>query len=189
MARMEGSVSGDIHLDNIAPCLYGGLRLCPPGSPVVYPLPWPGRWRVVICWPGTSLETKVARSVLPDKIDRGTAVMQSAKFASFIHALHTGQTALAGGSLTDLIAEPYRRKLLPGFTEAKTALADLGVLAVGISGSGPTIFAVVDGFEVGNAAEVWLANNYRKNDKGFVHVCRADLGGARSVGQGAPIST
>ena len=52
---------------------------------------------------------------------------------------------------------------------------------MGISGSGPTIFAIADDFEVGNAVEAWLDENYRANERGFVHVCRADLGGARSI--------
>ena len=181
MAEMEGSVSGDVHLDNIAPSLYGGLRLCPPGSPFVHALPWPAAWRIVVCWPGTRLETKKARAVLPDTVSRTTAVMQAANFASFIHALHTGDAALAGASITDLIAEPHRSQLLPGFKEAQRALADLGALAVGISGSGPTIFAIIDDFKVANAAEAWMNGNYRANDRGFVHICRADLGGARSI--------
>lgn len=182
MAEMEGRISGEVHLDNVAPCLYGGLRLCPPGSPTVYALPWPAAWSVVLCWPGTRLETREARAVLPETVARGTAVLHGAKFASFVHALHAGHTGLAAACVTDLIAEPYRRRLLPGFTEAKSALSDLGALAVGISGSGPTLFAIVDDFEVGNAVEVWLANNYQANDRGFVHLCRAELGGARSIG-------
>jgi homoserine kinase len=61
------------------------------------------------------------------------------------------------------------------------ALRKLGALAVGISGSGPTIFALVDHHEVAAQARDWLAANYQKNERGFVHICRADLGGARSV--------
>jgi hypothetical protein len=45
MAQMEGTISGEVHLDNVAPCLYGGLRLCPPASQSEYALPWPGAWR------------------------------------------------------------------------------------------------------------------------------------------------
>jgi homoserine kinase len=181
MAEMEGSISGDVHLDNIAPSLYGGLRLCPLASPATHALPWPAAWRVVICWPGTRLETRKARAVLPESVSRGIAIEQAANFASFVHALHAGDAALAARSVTDRIAEPHRRALLPGFEHAKTALADLGALAVGIAGSGPTIFAIIDDFEVGNAVEVWMENNYRANDRGFVHQCRADLGGARSI--------
>jgi homoserine kinase len=181
MAEMEGRISGEVHLDNVAPCLFGGLRLCPPGSQSEYTLPWPGAWRAVVCWPGTKLETRAARSVLPDKLPRKVAVRHGAQFAQFVHALHTGNLKLAAQSVVDHIAEPYRRTLLPGFDEARKALREQGALAVGISGSGPTIFALVDHHEVAASARRWLAANYRKNDRGFVHVCRADLGGARSV--------
>ena len=181
MARMEGGISGEVHLDNIAPCLYGGLRLCPPGNQHEYALPWPGAWRAVVCWPGTKLVTREARSVLPEQISRKVAVRHGAQFAEFVHALHTGNARLAAECVVDHIAEPYRRKLLPGFDEAKTALRELGALAVGISGSGPTIFALVDDFDVARETSAWLADHYQKNEHGFVHVCRADLGGARSI--------
>lgn len=181
MAKMEGSISGEVHLDNVAPCLYGGLRLCPPGSQQEYALPWPGAWRAVICWPGTRLETREARSVLPDQVERKTAVRHGAQFAQFVHALHSGNAQLAGECVVDHIAEPYRRDLLPGFDEARVELKELGALAVGISGSGPTVFALVNDFEVANRAAYWLDRNYKKNDGGFVHICRADLGGARCV--------
>lgn len=181
MAKMEGGISGEIHLDNVAPCLYGGLRLCPPGALREYSLPWPGAWRAVVCWPGTNLNTREARSVLPEQFPRKTAVHHGAQFAEFVHALHAGNVSRAAECLVDLIAEPYRSKLLPGFQEAKIALREIGALAVGISGSGPTIFALVDDFEVARKSAAWMDNNYKKNDQGFVHVCRADLGGARSI--------
>lgn len=181
MANMEGSISGEIHLDNIAPSLYGGLRLCPPGTQQEYALPWPGAWRAVVCWPGTELATRDARAVLPQLIPREVAVRHGAQFAQFVHALHTGDTRLAAACIVDHIAEPYRRKLLPGFTEARRKLKKMGALAVGISGSGPTIFALVDDFEVAAACEAWLAENYISRPQGFVHTCRGDLGGARTI--------
>jgi homoserine kinase len=181
MAEMEGRISGEIHLDNVAPCLYGGLRLCPPGSQTEYALPWPGAWRAVVCWPGTRLETREARAVLPDELPRKVAVRHAAQFAQFVHALHTGKLKLAAECVVDHIAEPYRRALLPGFDEARVKLKELGALAVGISGSGPTIFALVDHHAVAAAVRDWMAGHYQQNARGFVHVCRADLGGARSV--------
>jgi homoserine kinase len=65
MAVAEGGISGEVHLDNIAPCLYGGLRLCPRISHAEYALPWPVRWQTVVCWPGTELVTREALAVLP----------------------------------------------------------------------------------------------------------------------------
>jgi len=181
MAKMEGGISGEVHLDNVAPCLYGGLRLCPPGAYNEHPLPWPRNWRAVVCWPGTRLVTREARAVLPGDVPRKVAVRHGAQFAEFVHALHTGNVKLAGECVVDHIAEPFRRRLLPGFDEAKIALRDMGALAVGISGSGPTIFALVDDMELAGKAASWMAGNYQKNEQGFVHICRADLGGARST--------
>jgi homoserine kinase len=135
----------------------------------------------VVCWPGTKLVTREARAVLPEEISRKTAVRHGAQFAQFVHALHSGNTALAAECVVDHIAEPYRRKLLPGFDEARVELKKIGALAVGISGSGPTIFALVDDFEVAAKTEAWLDQHYRKNDQGFVHICRADLAGARII--------
>jgi homoserine kinase len=181
MAQLEGGISGDIHLDNIAPCLFGGLRLCPPGGLHEHPLPWPGAWHAVVCWPGTRLVTREARAVLPAEIPRKTAVHHAAQFAEFVHALHTGNAKLAAECVVDHIAEPYRRSLLPGFDEAKVALTGMGAQAVGISGSGPTVFSLVDDLAVASNVAEWLGRNYSRNDKGFVHVCRADLVGARKI--------
>jgi len=183
MAEMEGSISGGVHLDNIAPCLMGGLRLCVPGSSVQYALPWPGSWRAVVAWPGTRLNTREARSVVPTQIAREVAVAQGARFARFIHELHSGETRRAAKCLVDEIAEPYRADLLPGFVEAREELTKMGALAVGISGSGPTIFAIVDDQRLAEKVLVWLRANYLQNEQGFVHVCRADLEGARVVGR------
>jgi homoserine kinase len=181
MAEMEGSISGEIHLDNIAPSLLGGLRLCLPGSARQYGLPWPGHWQSVVAWPGTRLDTRAAREVLPDTFERKTVVAHGAQFALFVHQLHQGDAAAAASCLVDFLAEPYRNTLLSGFKEARVELAKLGALATGISGSGPTIFCIVDDSSVARATAQWLQQNYVQNDSGFVHVCRADLAGARKV--------
>jgi homoserine kinase len=78
MAEMEGSISGEIHLDNIAPCLLGGLRLCIPGGARQYSLPWPAHWQSVVAWPGTRLDTRSAREVLPEHYERRTVVSHGA---------------------------------------------------------------------------------------------------------------
>ena len=181
MAEMEGSISGEVHLDNIAPCLLGGLRLCMPGNAQQYALPWPGRWQAVVAWPGTRLDTRAAREVLPQSYDRKTVVAHGAQFALFVHALHQGDVATAANCLQDLLAEPYRSSLLPGFEAARKELGQMGALATGISGSGPTIFCIVDDSELAESAAHWLRQNYVKNESGFVHACRADLAGARVV--------
>ncbi|KAA9131475.1 homoserine kinase [Marinihelvus fidelis] len=181
MARMEGEISGDVHLDNIAPSLLGGLRLCMPDGRGQYALPWPGSWQVVVAWPGTRLETKAARDLLPERLRRETAVAHGANFARFVHELYSGDPRDAAACLVDLIAEPWRKDLIPGFEDARAALMKMGALAFGISGSGPTVFCVVDNSQVGKNARAWLEDNFLENERGFVRHCRADLAGARAL--------
>ena len=181
MAEMEGSISGEVHLDNIAPCLLGGLRLCIPGGARQYSLPWPGHWQSVVAWPGTRLETRPAREVLPASYDRKTVVNHGAQFALFVHQLHQGEVRSAADCLVDLLAEPYRKTLLPGFETARAEMMRMGALAMGISGSGPTVFCIVDDSRTAEAAAEWLQHHYLQNETGFVHTCRADLAGAREV--------
>jgi homoserine kinase len=119
--------------------------------------------------------------VLPEKFDRGLVVAHGAKFARFVHALHIGDSAGAAECITDLVAEPHRQRLLPGFVDARKALKSMGALSVGISGSGPTVFAIVNDSSIANSAAAWLKENYRESDRAFVHICRADLAGARQV--------
>ena len=181
MAEMEGSISGEVHLDNIAPCLLGGLRLCIPGGARQFSLPWPGHWQTVVAWPGTRLETRPAREVLPEKYDRKTVVSHGAQFAQFVHQLHQGEARGAAECLVDLLAEPYRKTLLPGFETARVELKKMGALATGISGSGPTVFSIVDDSHTAETVAGWLRDHYLQNETGFVHICRADLAGAREV--------
>ena len=179
MAQMEGSISGGVHLDNIAPSLLGGLRLCMPDGEHQYALPWPGGWQVLVAWPGTRMETRMARELLPEKLRRETVVAHGAQFARFVHELYSGDPRDAASCLVDLIAEPWRKDLIPGFDTAREALLDMGALAFGISGSGPTVFAVVDDSRVARQGLAWLQANFLQNERAFAHICRADLAGAR----------
>ncbi len=181
MAEMEGEISGEVHLDNIAPSLLGGLRLCLPDGAHQHGLPWPGRWQVLVAWPGTHMETKAARGLLPDRVRRSTAVAHGAQFAHFVHELYAGEPRDAAKCLVDLIAEPWRKDLIPGFDEARENLMRMGALAFGISGSGPTVFAIVDDSRVALKGEDWLRRHFLQTEQGFVRRCRADLAGARQL--------
>ncbi|MEJ2534540.1 MAG: homoserine kinase [Gammaproteobacteria bacterium] len=181
MAEMEGGVSGDVHLDNIAPSLLGGLRLCMPDGRRQYALPWPGGWQMLVAWPGTRTETRMARGLLPEVLPRATAIAHGAQFARFVHELHSGDPRDAAACLVDLIAEPWRRDLIPGFDAAREALLGLGALAFGISGSGPTVFAIFDDERRILRGRDWLEKNFLRNERAFVRRCRADLAGARPI--------
>lgn len=58
--------------------------------------------------------------------------------------------------MKDVIAEPYRERLLPGFRQARQAVAEIGAVASGISGSGPTLFALCDKPDTAQRVADWL---------------------------------
>ena len=144
-AALEGEmfVSGR-HLDNIAPITLGGLVLSRSIDPIdAVPLKVPDNWSVALITPRVRIETKQARAILPQQWDRSW-IQQMANTAALIAAFASGDGALARRALDDLYAEPRRAPMIPHFAEVKRAALDAGAFGCSISGSGPTIFAIVD---------------------------------------------
>lgn len=140
----ESFVSGR-HLDNIAPITLGGLVLTRSIDPLeVVSLPVPARWSVALITPHVRVETKKARSILPEMWDRASWIQQMANTAALVVAFANGDGLLARGALDDLYAEPRRASLIPYFFDVKRAALEAGAFGCSISGSGPTIFAIVD---------------------------------------------
>lgn len=183
MGEMEGRISGGVHYDNVAPCYLGGLQLILEQDDIIsQPVPAFDNWYWVMAYPGIKVSTAEARAILPAQYRRQDCISHGRNLAGFIHACHTQQPMLAAKLMQDVIAEPYRTRLLPGFTEARKASRQMGALGCGISGSGPTLFSITDCLETANRLAEWLRANYVQNNEGFVHVCRLDTQGARQLG-------
>lgn len=179
MGELEGQISGSIHYDNVAPCYLGGLTLMTgQTSPVTVSLPLIEDWYWVVCYSGISVSTSAAREILPKQVAMKDALTFGRQLGIFVHALHTQNAQLAASVMQDVIAEPYRKALLPGFDDARAYSMNNGALAFGISGSGPTVFAVCqDAKEAAQIAQ-WLSANYIQNEDGFSHICRVPAQGA-----------
>ncbi|MFP1835965.1 homoserine kinase [Lonsdalea quercina] len=183
MGELEGRISGSVHYDNVAPCFLGGIQLMVEECGIVsQPVPGFDDWLWVMAYPGIKVSTAEARAILPDSYSRQDCIRHGRYLAGFIHACHTGQAELAATLIHDVIAEPYRTQLLPGFSAARQAAQDIGALATGISGSGPTLFSICNDRAVAQRLADWLRVNYLQNDEGFVHICRLDTSGARQLG-------
>ncbi|MEO8505945.1 MAG: homoserine kinase [Acidobacteriota bacterium] len=180
----ESSASGAMHLDNVAPALLGGLRLVDPANRA-RELPFPEELVFVLWVPELSLETRVARSVLPRDVSVPLAIAHAQNLGSLIHALHTHDLELLAKALRDPLAEPFRAALVPGFRAVQTAVLAAGALGCSLSGAGPAIFAVtrreaaVRIAGIGEAA--WRANGVAVEAR----VCHLDKLGARRVNGGA----
>lgn len=173
MGELEGQISGSIHYDNVAPCFLGGMTLMTGAtSPVTLSLPLNDEWYYAICYSGISVSTAAARDILPKQVDMSTALTFGRQLGVFVHALHAGEFSLAASVMKDVIAEPYRKSLLPGFDEARAYSDSEGALAFGISGSGPTVFAVCNSKAQAEKIADYLSSNYIQNEDGFSHVCQ-----------------
>ena len=176
--RAEGLASGAVHLDNVAPGILGGLLLIPPrGLP--RRLPFPDDLRIVVASPALALATREARAVLPREVPLALAIEHAQNLASLVHALHAGDRPLLRATLRDLLAEPWRARLVPGFRESQKKALDAGALGCSLSGAGPAVFAVA---EEGDAPAVAAALEQGFESRGVaatVRVCRLDQHGAR----------
>ncbi|BAE73680.1 Homoserine kinase [Sodalis glossinidius str. 'morsitans'] len=180
MGEMEGRISGGVHFDNVAPCFLGGMQLMLEENGIIsQTVPGFDDWLWVMAYPGIKVSTAEARAILPAQYRRQDCISHGRYLACFVHACHTRQPALAAKLMKDVIAEPYRTRLLPGFADARQAVGDIGALACGISGSGPTLFAICDRQDTASRVADWLTQHYLQNDEGFVHICRLDTSGAR----------
>ncbi|EDP57672.1 homoserine kinase [Vibrio sp. AND4] len=183
MGEMEGKISGGIHYDNVAPCYLGGVQLMLEELGIIsQEVPCFDDWYWVMAYPGIKVSTAEAREILPSQYRRQDIIAHGRHLAGFIHACHSGQPELAAKMIKDVIAEPYREKLLPGFANARQYAASAGALATGISGSGPTLFSICKEKAVAERVARWLEQNYVQNEEGFVHVCRLDKQGSKVTG-------
>jgi len=179
MGELEGQISGSVHYDNVAPCFLGGLTLMAEHKEqVALQLPVFENWYWVSCYSGISVSTAAARDILPKQVSMPDTIQFGRQLAVFVDALYRKDEKLAAAMMLDVIAEPYRKSLLPKFDESRSFAVQHGALAFGISGSGPTVFAVCDNLENAQIINQWLADNYIQNDTGFSHICQLDTSGA-----------
>ena len=134
--------------DNVSAAIFGGFVLVRSYKPLeIIKLPVPSALRVVAIHPQIEVKTKDAREVLPKEIALKDAVIQWANVGGLISGLHSSDYNLISNSLVDIIVEPARKNLIPFFDKVKDSALAAGALGAGISGSGPTIFALCKGDE------------------------------------------
>jgi homoserine kinase len=140
--RGEQVASGSIHVDNIAPSLFGGLVLTVGiDNPRTKQVPVPPSVRCVVVHPHMFLSTREARRILKKTVDLGDVVWQCANLAGFLTACYTNDLEMMREAFDDVVIEPQRQALIPGFKSVKQAALGAGALGCSISGAGPTVFA------------------------------------------------
>ncbi len=147
---MEGErlASGNAHADNVAPALLGGFSLVKSYEPLeVLKLPAPSDLKMVILHPHIEIKTRDSRGIIRQSVSLKKAINQWGNLAALVSALYTDDYQLLGRSLKDEIVEPIRSILIPHFDSLKGIALKSGALGFGISGSGPSVFAMCRGEE------------------------------------------
>ncbi|MFI4877298.1 MAG: homoserine kinase, partial [Steroidobacterales bacterium] len=139
----EAVASGGRHADNIAASLFGGLVLTVGiDHPRVKQIPVPAGVRAVIVHPHMFLATARARAILKGSVELSDFVWQTANLAGFISGCDTSDLDMIRASLEDVVIEPQRAALIPGFHDVRRGAMEAGALGCSISGAGPTMFAL-----------------------------------------------
>jgi homoserine kinase len=164
----EEVACGTAIADNVAAAIYGGFILVRSYEPLeIIKLPVPNELRVVAIHPQITIKTKDARDVLPTRIPLKDAVTQWANVGGLISGLYTDNYNLISNSLVDVVAEPARKPLIPFFDAVKNSAIKAGALGAGISGSGPTIFALCKGDAVAEAVYKSIEESYKNTGIDF----------------------
>ena len=138
----EAVASGSLHVDNISPSLFGGLVLTVGiDHPRVKQIPIPSGVRAIIVHPHMFLSTRQARAMLKRSVELSDFVWQTANLAGFISGCYTNDLDMIRASFEDVVIEPQRQALIPGFAGVRLAAMQAGALGCSISGAGPALFA------------------------------------------------
>lgn len=136
----EKLASGVKHADNIAPCILGGISLVRSIYPLdIIPLS-SSDLHVTVVHPQIEVKTSDARQILRKQVLLKDAIKQWGNIAGLVAGFLKNDTDLISRSLEDVIIEPIRSILIPGFDELKAKSKEAGALGGGISGSGPSVF-------------------------------------------------
>ena len=142
----EKLASGSSHPDNIAPCLLGGFIYTHSMDPFeYYKIDLPRDLFAVVVHQNVRVDTKHARGILKADLPLKAFVDQNRMLTGFLIGAFKKDVKLLGRSLQDLVIEPQRSKLIPHFDQIKSSALGSGALACSISGSGPSVFALVQG--------------------------------------------
>lgn len=181
------AVASGWHADNVGPSLLGGFILIRSYDPLeLVELPCPHTLIFILVHPDFELPTRQAREAVPKSIPLSQHITNSGNLAALIAALFGGDVRLLGKATNDVIVEPARAPLIPGFRAVKAAALEAGAYGCSISGAGPTVFAITDDDRAAPGIAGAMIDAFGKAGLSANSIIsRVDIEGARAV---APLS-
>lgn len=142
----EKATSGKAHADNVAASLLGGFTVIKGYNPLqIFNIPFPKNLHIAVVHPQIEVKTSDSKKVLKKELGLDAVIQQCGNIAGLVAGLMSNDFKLIGASMNDLIAEPIRSFLIPGYHQAKQLALENGAIGCSISGSGPSIFAFTEG--------------------------------------------
>ena len=179
----EALASGSEHADNLAPALLGGFTLIRGYDPLdIICIDSPPALFATVIHPQITLKTSEMRAVLSPEIPLKSAIRQWGNLGGLIAGLYTNDYGLIQRSLQDEIIEPLRKKYIPNFDLVKETALKNGALGAGISGSGPSIYALSQGIETAQKVALEMKKIYNDTTIPFeIYVSKINPDGIRII--------
>jgi homoserine kinase len=179
----EAVASGCEHADNVAPCILGGFTLVRGYNPLdVIKIKSPAEIYAVVLHPHIEVKTADSRAVLSPTIALKDAITQWGNVGGLVAGLYTEDYALIGRSLQDVIIEPLRKSLIPDFDLVKNSAMANGALGAGISGAGPSIFALCKGQASAEKVAYAMSDAYADTGIPFdIHISKVNDQGVKAL--------
>ena len=140
----EKASAGTIHYDNVAASVLGGFVIVKTNPLDIIRIEPPANLRMCVAIPKIDVpkkKTKVSRGVIPKKIKLTDSILNLSNAAAIVAGFMRKDTELIGNSIKDVIVEPARQHMIPGFAKVKQNALKAGALGVTISGAGPSVIA------------------------------------------------
>ena len=140
----EKASAGTIHYDNVAASVLGGFVIVKTNPLNVIRIEPPANLRMCVAVPKIDVpkkKTKVSRGVIPKNIKLADSISNLSNAAAIVAGFMKKDPELIGDSIKDVIVEPARQHMIPGFVKVKENAIKAGALGVTISGAGPSVIA------------------------------------------------
>lgn len=182
---MQGEkLASDVaHADNVAPAIYGGFTLVRSYEPLdIIPIPTPSELYATVIHPQIEVKTSDSRKILKTTISMQQGIRQWGNLGGLVAGLFQNDYDLIGRSLQDHIVEPIRSILIPSFDDIKRNAVKAGALGSGISGSGPSIFALSKGEKIAQKVAESMKETYQNIGVDFdIHVSKVNSQGVKKI--------
>jgi len=182
---MQGEkLASDVaHADNVAPAIFGGFTLVRSYAPLdIIPIPTPSELYATVIHPQIEIKTSDSRKILKTTISMQQGIQQWGNLGGLIAGLFQSDYELIGRSLQDHIVEPIRSILIPAFDDIKANALKMGALGSGISGSGPSIFALSKGEEIAQKVADSMKETYQNIGVDFdIHISKVNSQGVKKI--------